>query len=77
MFISFDFTSFPVGDVNLVADYIKEFGPHEAQLKVNDRVFVSTFYGEGFQFRAAESAAGIPIFSCPAWGPDALASADA
>ncbi|KAH7100577.1 glycosyl hydrolase family 71-domain-containing protein [Auriculariales sp. MPI-PUGE-AT-0066] len=77
LFISFDFTSFSKDDVNGVAGYIKEFAGEEAQLKIGDKVFVSTFYGDNFPFRAAEAAAGVPLFACPAWGPEALASADA
>lgn len=46
VFISFDFTSYDAGNVQVVADIIKQFGSQPAQFKVNDKVFVSSFYGD-------------------------------
>lgn len=77
LFISFDFSSFNPTDPGPVADLIKQFANEPAQLKVGDKTFVSSFIGDNFPFRQAESQSGVSLFSCPAWGPDALKTADA
>lgn len=79
LFISFDFAYWNNGDVGAIADYVRRYGALPAQLKVSDagtgagaRIFVSTFVGDGFAWRAVEAQAGVPLFACPFWQPNSL-----
>ena len=69
VFISFDFNDglFSINDPNAVADRIKAFKDKPAQLKVDNKPFVSTFAGPGLNVGAVEAAAGADIFFLPNW----------
>ncbi|KZV79724.1 glycoside hydrolase [Exidia glandulosa HHB12029] len=81
LFISFDFSYWNNGDVGAIASYMQRYGTLPAQLKVSadgsgpgDRIFVSTFVGDGFSWRAVEAQAGLGLFACPFWQPNSLAN---
>jgi len=69
VFISFDFNDglFSIGDPSAVGDRIKTFKDHPAQLKIDNRPFVSTFAGPGLNVAAVEAAAGADIYFLPNW----------
>ncbi|KZV91681.1 glycoside hydrolase family 71 protein [Exidia glandulosa HHB12029] len=72
VFLSFDFAYWNNDDLNTIASYLRTFAARTGQLKIGDKSFVSTFFGDGFPWRDAEAAAGVPIYAAPVWGPDAL-----
>ncbi|KAF2027092.1 alpha-1,3-glucanase-like protein [Setomelanomma holmii] len=69
VFISFDFNSglFSTSDPGAVADRIKAFKDKPAQLKVDNKPFVSTFSGPGLDVTTVEAAAGADILFLPNW----------
>ncbi|KAH8921477.1 glycoside hydrolase family 71 protein [Atractiella rhizophila] len=74
LFISFDFAYWTTGDISTIATYLNTYGTRSSQLKVGDRAFVSTFIGDGFDWRAVE-AQSIPLFACPNWQPGSFSTA--
>ena len=68
-FISFDFNDglFSINDPTTVGDRIKAFKDNPAQLKIDNKPFVSTFAGPGLNVAAVEAAAGSDIFFMPNW----------
>ncbi|KAM7201606.1 glycoside hydrolase family 71 /Carbohydrate-binding module family 24 [Naviculisporaceae sp. PSN 640] len=75
VFISFDFHYFsPVGDAaGQVASLINDFGVKEAQLKIGDKAFVSSFVGDEasrvLNVGALKAAVRIPMFFAPNFAP--------
>ncbi|KAI6775950.1 hypothetical protein HG530_002708 [Fusarium avenaceum] len=69
VFISFDFHFWPVGNPNAVGQKVKKYGDKPAQLRVDDRVFVSSFAGDGLDANAVRSASGSNIFFVPNFTP--------
>jgi hypothetical protein len=69
VFISFDFNDglFSTGDPSAVGNRIKTFKDQPAQLKIDNKPFVSTFAGTGLNVAAVEAAAGGDIFFLPNW----------
>ena len=70
-------THLPFPDVSTIAGYIQRYGNQAAQFKYNNAVFVSTFIGDGFDWRSVESQSGIKLFSCLNWQPSSLSSSSA
>ncbi|KAL8881909.1 MAG: hypothetical protein Q9198_000984 [Flavoplaca austrocitrina] len=77
VFISFDFNWFKTSQTADVGAKIKKFGGQPAQLKVGDKVFVSSFSGDGLDLAAVRSAAGRPLFIAPNFNAAKAANADA
>ncbi|PSN70835.1 glycoside hydrolase family 71 protein [Corynespora cassiicola Philippines] len=70
VFISFDFHYFaPATDAAAVGELIKAFGSKEGQLKVDDKVFVSSFVGDGLNVDQVRSASGMDLFVAPNFAP--------
>jgi hypothetical protein len=75
VFISFDFHWFSTGDAGKVGELIKTFGSKPGQLMVDNKVFVSSFVGDGLDVAAVRQAAGTEIYFAPNFRPDSDASA--
>ncbi|KAH7128222.1 alpha-1,3-glucanase/mutanase [Dendryphion nanum] len=72
LFISFDFHWFsPTGAAADVGKLIKAFGSKPAQLRVDNKVFVSSFVGDGLNVAAVRAAAGVDIYFAPNFSPEA------
>ncbi|OMP82723.1 Glucan endo-1,3-alpha-glucosidase agn1 [Diplodia seriata] len=71
VFLSFDFNDgqWPTTDAAAVGAKIAAFGSHEAQLKVDDKAFVSTFVGDALDVSAMRAAAGIDVYFAPNFNP--------
>lgn len=69
VFISFDFNWYHVGQGGDVGTKIKKYAGHAAQLKVDNKVFVSSFAGDGVDVNAMKSAAGTDLFFAPNFHP--------
>lgn len=79
VFISFDFNWWRTSQAVDVGAKIKQYGGQAAQLKVGsngDRVFVSSFAGDGLNLDIVRSAAGMPLFIAPNFKASNAASAD-
>lgn len=63
-------------DVSTIAGYINNYGAKAGQFIYNDKVFVSTFIGDGFDWRTTESQSK-PLFACPNWQSGSLSSNNA
>ena len=70
VFISFDFNWFKTGDAATVGDMIKTYGSKAAQLKVDNKIFVSSFAGDGLDIAAVRSAVGSEIYIAPNFHPE-------
>ncbi len=64
-FISFDFNWFQVSDAAKVGRLIAKYASKPAQLKVGNKVFASSFAGDGFNVGAMKAAAGCDVFWAP------------
>lgn len=70
VFISFDFNWYSVGDAAAVGRKIAQYANRPAQLRVeNDRVFASTFAGDGFDVQTMRSVAGTNVYFVPNFHP--------
>ncbi|KAJ5641704.1 alpha-1-3-glucanase/mutanase [Penicillium lividum] len=69
VFISFDFNWWGTGQGSAVGAKIKEYASHPAQLKVDGKVFVSSFSGDGVDVDAMTAAAGQSLFFAPNFHP--------
>lgn len=67
VFISFDFSSYSVGDVAKIGAMIAQYGKMPGQLMVDGKVFASSFIGDALDVKALRAAAGVDIF----WAPNA------
>jgi glucan endo-1,3-alpha-glucosidase len=76
VFISFDFNYWTSADVSTIAGYINTYGTKAAQFLYNDKIFVSSFIGDGFDWRSVESQSE-PLFACPNWQAASLDSNNA
>lgn len=71
VFISFDFNWYHASsDAAAVGQKIAQYGSLPGQLKVNNKVFASSFAGDGLDIAAMRSAAGIDVFWAPNLHPD-------
>ncbi|RXK40038.1 hypothetical protein M231_02678 [Tremella mesenterica] len=71
LFISFDFNWYQIGQVSDVATKLKTYGSQSSQLKVDGKVFVSTFIGDGFDWGSVASQSGMELEVVPFWQPTA------
>ncbi|KDQ10481.1 glycoside hydrolase family 71 protein [Botryobasidium botryosum FD-172 SS1] len=70
VFISFDFNWYhSASDAALVGQKVKQYGTLPAQLRVDNKVFVSSFAGDGLDIAAVRSAAGMDLFIAPNFHP--------
>ncbi|PLN86817.1 putative alpha-1,3-glucanase/mutanase [Aspergillus taichungensis] len=69
VFISFDFNWYHTGQGTQVGQKIAQYASKPAQLMVDDKVFVSSFAGDGLDVAAMRSAAGRPVFFAPNFHP--------
>lgn len=69
VFLSFDFNWWGTDEGSAVGAKIKQFADHPAQLKVDDKVFVSSFTGDGVDVATMVSAAGQDVFFAPNFHP--------
>lgn len=70
VFLSFDFNWWDVNDASAVGAKIKQYANLTAQLKVDKKVFVSSFSGDGVDVETIRAAAGDDIFFAPNFHPD-------
>lgn len=69
VFISFDFNWWSPGNGNGVGQKIAQYKNRNAQLRVNNRVFASSFAGDGLDVDAMRSAAGENVYFVPNFHP--------
>ncbi|KAJ5718656.1 alpha-1-3-glucanase/mutanase [Penicillium malachiteum] len=69
VFISFDFNWWNTGQASAIGQKIAQYGSKPAQLMVDNKIFVSSFAGDGLNVDALRSAAGRPIFFAPNFHP--------
>lgn len=70
VFISFDFNWFSTDDAATVGSMIQTYGSKDAQLLVDDRIFASSFAGDGLDVAAMKSAAGSDVYFVPNFHPE-------
>lgn len=70
VFISFDFNWYKTSEAAAVGAMIAKYGSKDAQLKVEDRVFASSFAGDGLDVTAMKAAAGSDVFFVPNFHPE-------
>ncbi|KAL4876792.1 glycosyl hydrolase family 71-domain-containing protein [Aspergillus karnatakaensis] len=70
VFISFDFNWWGIGQGYQVGQKIAQYASLPAQLKVDGKVFVSSFAGDGLDINAMRSAAGQEIYWAPNYHPE-------
>ena len=68
-FISFDFNWWNTGQATQIGQLVAQYASSPAQLKVDNKVFVSSFAGDGVDVNAMRSAAGQDIFFAPNFHP--------
>ncbi|KAJ5256682.1 hypothetical protein N7478_012786 [Penicillium angulare] len=69
VFISFDFNWWNTGQASAIGQKIAQYATKPGQLMVDDKVFVSSFSGDGLNVGALRAAAGRPIFFAPNFHP--------
>lgn len=70
VFISFDFNWYsPTSGASAVGAKIAQYVGQSAQLKVNGKVFASSFAGDGLDIATMRSAAGVDVFWAPNFHP--------
>lgn len=70
LFISFDFNWFSATkDATKVGQMIATYSKKPAQLKVDGKVFASSFSGDGLDVSAVKSAAGMDVYFAPNFTP--------
>lgn len=70
VFISFDFNWYhDTSDASAVGSKIAQYGSLPAQLKIDNKVFVSSFAGDQLNIAAVKSAAGLDLMIVPNWHP--------
>lgn len=80
VFISFDFNWFTTSQTSQIGQIIKTYGSQSAQLKVDGKIFVSSFIGDGLDLDAVAAASGFArtdLFFAPNFEPNNAGSADA
>ncbi|EAU33738.1 hypothetical protein ATEG_05977 [Aspergillus terreus NIH2624] len=70
VFISFDFNWWQTSQAAQVGQKIAQYAKLPAQLMVDNKVFVSSFAGDGLDVAAMRSAAGVPVFFAPNFHPE-------
>ncbi|OGM43642.1 hypothetical protein ABOM_008516 [Aspergillus bombycis] len=69
VFLSFDFNWYNTGQASAVGAKIKQYASLPAQLLVDNKVFASSFAGDGLDIPALQSAAGTDVFFAPNFHP--------
>jgi hypothetical protein len=69
VFISFDFNWWNTGQASAIGAKVKQYASQPGQLKVDGKVFVSSFSGDGVDVGSIQSAAGVDIFFAPNFHP--------
>ncbi|PSR99149.1 glycosyl hydrolase family 71-domain-containing protein [Coniella lustricola] len=69
VFISFDFNWWTTSQGTEIGELIAQYASLDAQLVVDDKVFVSSFAGDGVDVDAIRTAAGVEIFFAPNFHP--------
>ena len=69
VFLSFDFSAWSTGDGSAVGEKVKQYANYPSQLKVDGKVFVSSFIGDGVDVDAITAAAGQSIYFAPNFQP--------
>ncbi|KAJ5532968.1 alpha-1-3-glucanase/mutanase [Penicillium frequentans] len=69
VFLSFDFNWWNTGQASAVGQKISQYSNKPAQLMVDNKVFVSSFAGDGLDVAALRAAAGRQIFFAPNFHP--------
>ncbi|KAL1979739.1 hypothetical protein VTN96DRAFT_5236 [Rasamsonia emersonii] len=69
VFISFDFNWWSTGQASAIGAKVAQYANRTAQLRVDDRVFVSSFAGDGLDVSAMEKAANTSLFFVPNFHP--------
>ncbi|KAH8694875.1 putative alpha-1,3-glucanase/mutanase [Talaromyces proteolyticus] len=69
VFISFDFNWWSTSQATAIGQKIAQYGSKPAQLMVDNKVFVSSFAGDGLDVAAMRSAAGMNLFFAPNFHP--------
>lgn len=71
LFISFDFNWYTIADISGVANMLKRYKDQSAQFRVDDKPFVSTFIGDGFDWSSVATEVGEELYAVPFWQPSA------
>lgn len=61
VFLSFDFNWWNVGQASAVGQKVAEYAGKPAQLMMDNKVFVSSFAGDGLDVATMRAAAGQPL----------------
>ncbi|OQD82804.1 hypothetical protein PENANT_c019G08225 [Penicillium antarcticum] len=69
VFISFDFNWWNIGQATAIGQKIAQYGSLPAQLIVDNKIFVSSFAGDGLNVAALRAAVGRSIFFAPNFHP--------
>lgn len=70
VFISFDFNWYsPSSGASAVGAMIAKYANQPAQLMVDNKVFASSFAGDGLDVATMRSTAGVPVFFVPNFHP--------
>lgn len=69
VFISFDFNWWNINQASAIGQKIQQYASRPAQLKVDNKVFVSSFAGDGLDVSQMQSAAGQQLFFVPNFHP--------
>lgn len=69
VFISFDFNWWTTAQAAEIGQKIALYATRPAQLTVDDKIFVSTFAGDGLDVGTVRTAARVPIFFAPNFHP--------
>ncbi|KAJ5238310.1 alpha-1-3-glucanase/mutanase [Penicillium chermesinum] len=69
VFISFDFNWWNTGQASAIGQKIAQYANKPAQLTVDNKVFVSSFAGDGLDVGALRASAGRDIFFAPNFHP--------
>ena len=77
VFISFDFNWWKTSQASKVGAKIAQYASKDAQLKIDGKVFVSSFSGDGLDLGTVSSAAGQTLFWAPNFQPGSIGSVDA
>ncbi|WWC88643.1 uncharacterized protein L201_003556 [Kwoniella dendrophila CBS 6074] len=68
-FISFDFNWYTTTNVSGVSEMMARYNNLPAQLKVDNKPFVSSFIGDGFNWSAVATSLNQEIYAVPFWAP--------
>src|SRR5207248_48011 len=71
VFISFDFNWYhDNSDAGAVGSMISQYASKPAQLKIDGKVFASSFAGDKLDVASMRAAAGVPVFWAPNYHPE-------